>query len=111
MKAQKATAQAALGALSTEAIEDEHDYLSERLSRLPDLSAQLRDATPEVKREVFQAFQLRVDFDTGAGRIGISAAVTEAVARTFAETTTGTLPEVPVADIAGAGFEPATFGL
>ena len=111
LKAEKEVARGALAALSIDEVEAEHDYLAERLARVPDLGEQLRDATPEVKREFFQAFELRVEFDKANGRIGISATVSEAVAAAFEGTTTGTPWRVPVRDIAGAGFEPATFGL
>jgi hypothetical protein len=89
LKAEKEAARGALTTLSINGVEAEHDYLAERLARVPDLGEQLQNATPEVKREFFQAFELRVEFDKANGRIGISATVSETVAAAFEETTTG----------------------
>jgi site-specific DNA recombinase len=109
LRSEKQAAEAALAALPAEQVQTEDAYLAKRLALLPDLSEQLRAASPETKRQTFQAFQTRIEFDKTSGRIGISVTVTEAVARAFADAD-GTLA-VPVEDIAGAGFEPATFGL
>ncbi len=117
LEADRQAAQEALDAMTVEEIEAEADYLAERLAQLPDLSNQLRDATPQVKRQVFQAFELRVEFDKTSRRVEISATVTEAVAQAFENTKALRLEGlaadgiVSVKDIAGAGFEPATFGL
>jgi hypothetical protein len=103
--------------LSLDQIEAEDDYLTERLARIPDLSDQLRDATPAVKRQIFQTFEVRIEFDKASRRVQISATVTEAVAKAFENTkalhSEGFVANgsVPVSGIAGAGFEPATFGL
>ena len=77
----KQTAQAALDAIPLGEVKGEDNSLPERLARIPDLTQQLRDATPEIKRLVFQAFELRVEFDKAQRHIAISATVTEAVAR------------------------------
>ena len=66
-----------------------------------------------MKRQTFDAFGLRIEYDKAERRIEISATVTEAVADAF-ENTKALQSEgfqVTVSDIAGAGFEPATFGL
>ena len=62
-------------------------------------------------------FGLRIDYDKAERTIAVSATVTETVANAF-ENTKGLREEafqsangVAVSDIAGAGFEPATFGL
>jgi hypothetical protein len=66
-----------------------------------------------VQRQVFEAFDLRIAYDKVGGRVEISATVSEAVASAFESTKAlqkeGS--EVVARDIAGAGFEPATFGL
>ena len=98
-----------LAELTPTELADERDQLTERLSRLPDLSKQLREASDETKRATFQAFRLRIEFDKTEGRIGIGVTVSDAVARAFSDADGGL--RVPVGDIAGAGFEPATFGL
>ena len=96
---EREAAQHELDQLTPGEVAADHDHLARRLSRLPDLAEQLHGASPEVQREVFQAFELRVEFDKGNGRIGISTTVSEAVARAFADVD-GTL-RVPVRDIAG----------
>jgi len=83
------------------------------LARLPDLGAALRDAPRELKRQIFEAFCLQITYDKPNRRIEISATITEAVADALQNAKD--LPEevssVAQKDIAGAGFEPATFGL
>ena len=66
-----------------------------------------------VKRQLFDAFELDVQFAKLERRVRITATVTAAVARAFENEKA---PEdggfqVCTSDIAGAGFEPATFGL
>jgi hypothetical protein len=109
LKTDKQTAQAALDAIPTGEVEAEDNYLSERLARIPDLTQPLRDATPEIKRLVFQAFELRVEFDKDQRYIALSATVTETVARAFENTKTfrseGLLLAERVPDAAGAGWK------
>jgi hypothetical protein len=91
----------------------EADSLTAQLERLPDLSKSLRDAPPHVQRQVFEAFDLQITYDKASRRVELSATVTEAVADAF-RNARALQPEgssVVVEDIAGAGFEPATFGL
>jgi len=80
---------------------------------MPDLSKELRKAPPKLKRQVFEAFDLQVVYDKLEKRIEISATVSEAVAEAFAnkEDLPEEVHDVARRDIAGAGFEPATFGL
>jgi hypothetical protein len=61
----------------------------------------------------FEAFCLEIRFDKTERRIEISATVSEAVAKAFenAKDLQKEVPSVATNDIAGAGFEPATFGL
>jgi hypothetical protein len=83
------------------------------LARLPDLGDALRDAPKQLKRQVFEAFCLQISYDKLDRRIEISATITEAIADALENARD--LPEevssVAQRDIAGAGFEPATFGL
>jgi hypothetical protein len=51
--------------------------------RAPDLSQALADATPEVQRQVFKAFDLQIAYDKVGRRIEISATVSEGVANAF----------------------------
>jgi site-specific DNA recombinase len=91
----------------------DHTGLTASLERLPDLSKQLRAAPHEIKRALFDAFELRIVYDKTQNRVQISATITEAVADTLqnAEDLPMEVLQVPQKDIAGAGFEPATFGL
>ena len=112
LRAEKEQIETALHELQPQAAAD-HADLTASLERLPDLTQQLRDATPEVKRALFDAFELRIVYDKTQNRVQISATITEAVAETLQNAKD--LPKeaftVPQKDIAGAGFEPATFGL
>ena len=83
------------------------------LSRLPDFSEALRRAPLELKRQVFEAFCLQIRYDKVERRIEISATVSETVAIAFenAKDLPQEVSRVTLRDIAGAGFEPATFGL
>ncbi len=106
-------AEAALAELDPSDIEAEDEHLHERLAQIPDLSKALRDAPPEIKIQTFDAFGLRIELDKAERRIEISATVAQAVADAF-ENTKALQTEgfgVTRRDIAGAGFEPATFGL
>ncbi len=51
--------------------------------RLPDLSAELKAAPSKLKRQVFEAFGLRIIYDKLERRIEVSATVSEAVAAAF----------------------------
>jgi hypothetical protein len=83
------------------------------LARLPNLGNALRKAPMELRRQVFEAFCLQITYDKLNRRIEISATITEAIAKALENERD--LPEevanVARRDIAGAGFEPATFGL
>jgi site-specific DNA recombinase len=83
LKDEKATAEAALREQEPNA-QDGREELADALERLPDLSEQLRSATPEVQRQVFDAFSLRVEYDRTQEVVRVSATVTEQVARALA---------------------------
>ena len=78
-----------------------------------DLTRALAEAPPAIQRQVFEAFELQIAYDKAEGRIEVSATVSEAVADAL-ENEKALREEglrVTANDIAGAGFEPATFGL
>ena len=90
--------------------------LEEALGRIPDLTPLLTTAPTEIKRQVFDAFGLQITYDKLQRRIEISATISDTVAEALENAKS--LPEealvhslVAPRDIAGAGFEPATFGL
>jgi site-specific DNA recombinase len=113
LRAEKEEAEAALRELGPGSAEADPDELKDMLGRLPDLSKALHKAPLPLKRQVFEAFCLQIRYDRVERRIEISATVSQAVAKAFEKTKD--LPEevsrVTLRDIAGAGFEPATFGL
>ncbi|HXV05730.1 MAG TPA: recombinase family protein [Solirubrobacterales bacterium] len=93
--------------------EGEDEELALQLARVPDLTRSLAQASPEVQRQVFQAFDLQIAYDKVGRRIEISATVSQAIADAFENTKALQMEgsQVVPRDIAGAGFEPATFGL
>jgi site-specific DNA recombinase len=113
LRGDKSALEEALGGMDGEAEEVEADDLTERLGRLPDLTKALEATTSEVQRQVFQAFDLQITYDKATRRVEVSATVSEAVADAFENAKALRLEgsQVVVEDIAGAGFEPATFGL
>ncbi len=113
LRLDKEQAEVALRDLASDTVEPDAEELIAALFRMPDLSQALHDAPRGLKRQVFEAFCLEVRCDKVERRIEISATVSEAVAKAFENAKD--LPEevssVTTRDIAGAGFEPATFGL
>ncbi|MBK5218192.1 MAG: hypothetical protein JJE35_00135 [Thermoleophilia bacterium] len=76
------------------------------IDSLPDISKALAEADPELRRAVFEAFRLRVEIDRNSGLIRLKALVSSAFSRVKDLSELGSTK-----GIAGAGFEPATFGL
>jgi site-specific DNA recombinase len=113
LRGDKSQLEEALGEMGEGSEELEADSLTAQLERLPDLSKSLRDAPPNVQRQVFEAFDLQITYDKASRRVELSATVSEAVADAFqnAKALQAEGSSVVVEDIAGAGFEPATFGL
>ncbi len=118
MKAAAGSAEAKNGSSSTTPIPNlVLDRLRDQLARRGDgfagVPSAIRDASFEVKRQTLEAFDVQVTYDRATGGITISAAITDAVAKAM-EKEKALREEgfqVTVTDIAGAGFEPATFGL
>ncbi|MHB8660138.1 MAG: recombinase family protein [Solirubrobacteraceae bacterium] len=112
-RAEKEDLETRLRAVAVPAPADASDQLEQALARIPDLTKALQDAPPALKRQIFDAFELRITYDRQDRRIGISATISDAVAKTLQNA--NDLPQevanVTHRDIAGAGFEPATFGL
>ena len=86
--------------------------LRRQLQRMPNLGEALRKASKELQRRLFEAFDLRIAYDKVGGRIEISVTLWEGVAGPgeVQSPPDGGL-QVVAKGIAGAGFEPATFGL
>ncbi len=81
----------------------------ETLDSLPDLREALAKADPKTRRAVYEAFRLSVEIDRNAGQIRMKALVSSAF-RNVRDLNDLTGP-IANGAIAGAGFEPATFGL
>ena len=106
LRGDKEALEEALAEVGAEREEMEDDELVKQLARVPDLSQALAEATPEVQRQVFQAFDLQIAYDKVGRRIEISATVSEAVANAFenAKALQKEGSAVVVRDIAGARF-------
>jgi len=84
----------------------EAEHLNDLLARIPDLTETLREAPVEVKRQTFEAFDLRIQFDKAERRIEVSATISEAVVQAFEKTEAlqGEGFHVTVSDIALTGW-------
>jgi len=113
LRHEKEDVEARLRVLPTASPSDDGEQLEAALERIPDLSEALQAAPTQLKRQVFDAFELRITYDKQRRRIEISATISDAVAQTLqnAEDLPQEVIDVTRRDIAGAGFEPATFGL
>ncbi len=67
----------------------------------------------EIKRQILDAFDVQIAYDKVENRIEISATISEAVANALENEKTLRKEglNVTTSEVAGAGFEPATFGL
>ena len=113
LRADKEALEETLAQVGAEREEAEDEELALQLARVPDLTKALAKAPPQIQRQVFEAFELQIAYDKAGGRVELSATVSESVADAF-ENTKALRREGSVVvprDIAGAGFEPATFGL
>jgi len=109
LRADKEKAETEIRGLSPSPTDSEPaEELPALLGRIPDLSQALRDAPPELKRQVFEAFGVKIAYDKIEHRIEISATITEAVAQALqkAEDLPKEVLSVARRDIAGAGFVP-----
>ena len=113
LRNEKEALEEALAGIGAERQEAEDEELIAQLERIPDLTEALRTASVQIKRQVFESFDLRIDYDKQERRVELSATVSEAVAEAFqnAEALLAEGSSVVVTNIAGAGFEPATSGL
>jgi len=106
LREQNAALEDALTEMGAEQGEAEDEELERRLAAVPDLSENLRTASPQIKRQVFEAFDLQIHFDKREGRVEISATVSEEVAQAFDDSgeAFGEGSAVTLANIAGARF-------
>jgi len=113
LRGQKEALEVTLNDLGDSHDDTEEAELVARLESLPDLSESLRNASPQIKRQVFEAFDLQIAFDKREGRVEISATIAEDIAKALnnSEDLFAKGDSVTLTNIAGAGFEPATFGL
>ena len=100
LRAEKERIEEAQRALQLDVAAD-HSQLAASLERMPDLTKQLRRASPEVKRALFDAFELRIVYDKPNNRVQISATITEEVAEALGSATE--LPQEPRTEGHGGG--------
>ena len=112
LKAERHETETALAGLDIQQQESavlDLEATSNVLDSLPDLSTPPAKADPELRRRVYDAFQFGIELDRNTPQVRLKALVSSAFS------TAKNLDDlaVMVADkpIAGAGFEPATFGL
>jgi hypothetical protein len=79
------------------------------LDFFPDLPKPLAKADPELRRSVYEAFQFAIELDRNKPEIRMKALVSSAFSTT--KNLDDLAGKVAIGVIAGAGFEPATFGL
>ena len=113
LREEKEALEDALGGIGAKREEAEDEELISQLDRIPNLTEALRTASPRIKRQVFESFDLQIVYDKTEGRVEISATVSEAIVEAFqnAKTLLAEGSSVVVTNIAGTGFEPVTSGL
>jgi site-specific DNA recombinase len=79
------------------------------LEALPDLGTPLAEADPELRRYIYEAFQFNVELDRNTPEVRMKALISSAFST--ASDLDSIAATVAHKTIAGAGFEPATFGL
>lgn len=109
LKRERAETQAILSDLELEARTSgavDFEDAQRVLESVPDLGQALIEAEPKLRRAVFDAFRLSVEIDRNAGHLRVKALVSSAFTgvRDLKQLVTN-------GGVAGAGFEPATFGL
>jgi site-specific DNA recombinase len=111
LSTQKAAIADALDALSAKRPAGHRpDEVMAMLDAVPDLRPTIETASEEELAEIFRAFDVRMTYDKSRQLLGFSATITSELLPDLNESDR---PEgrSRVSDIAGAGFEPATFGL
>ena len=79
------------------------------LDAVPDMRQALKDADPDELIEIFEAFDVNATFKKDTRQLVLTATVAPQLIG--GEATAAAVPRSQDSDIAGAGFEPATFGL
>jgi hypothetical protein len=78
------------------------------LDAVPDMRQALKDADPAELIEIFDAFDVTATYTKDTRQLELTATVAPQL---IGEEATAAVGRSQVFDIAGAGFEPATFGL
>jgi hypothetical protein len=81
------------------------------LDAVPDLRPALNAASEEELVEIFRAFDLTITYDKHEQRLHVAATITPVLLPSSAQRQRPPEGRSQINDIAGAGFEPATFGL
>jgi site-specific DNA recombinase len=88
------------------------DEIVAMLDTVPDLRETLKTATPEQLTEIFRAFDVTITYDKANQFLDLGAAIMpELLPAPSSDADPEELSASRIDDIAGAGFEPATFGL
>jgi hypothetical protein len=95
-----------------EAFEEREPEIVAMLDAVPDLRPALNGASEEELVEIFRAFDLTITYDKDEQRLHLAATITPELLPVLCPNESDR-PEgrSQINDIAGAGFEPATFGL
>jgi hypothetical protein len=109
LSTQKAAIADALDALAAKRPAGHHpDEIVAMLDAVPDLRPTIEKATDEELAEIFKAFDVRITYDKNRQALDFAATITSELVPNEHDRPEG---RSRVSDIAGAGFEPATFGL
>jgi site-specific DNA recombinase len=109
LSTQKAAIADALDALAAKRPAGHHpDEIVAMLDAVPDLRPTIEKATDEELAEIFKAFDVRITYDKNRQALDFAATITSELMPNENDRPEG---RSRVSDIAGAGFEPATFGL
>ena len=87
------------------------DEIAAMLDAVPDLRPTLTTATAEELAEIFRAFDVRITYDKTRQVLDLAATIVPGLLPDSANESDRPEGRSQINDIAGAGFEPATFGL
>src|SRR4029077_706079 len=110
LSTRKSGVTAAIEALKAQRPAGHHpDEIAAMLDAVPDLRKALKTASDEQLTDIFDAFDVTISYDKASQQMQLGATITPELLPQNARDRSG--EQSRVLDIAGAGFEPATFGL
>jgi site-specific DNA recombinase len=112
LSTRKAAVADALDALRAKRPAGHHpDEIVAMLDTVPDLRHALKTADDEELAEIFRAFDVTITYDKTGQRLDFAATITPELLPDLPNSSDRPEGRSQINDIAGAGFEPATFGL